>query len=304
MESVDVSPSQGFSHIYDSMNSTFAKTNPFVLLALSCIILFYFIIFSYFGANISGPVGNTESKGIKMIEMIMWGLIIFLVLINGIQYFFEIDVQTAIKNLFKGTPEVDITIKPEKKYKTEKKGKATDIIKEIEKEIEKDTGLGNLIGQGRSGEVFNVAGNDYTYEEAKALCKAYGAKIATYSQIEDAYKSGAEWCNYGWSADQLALFPTQKSTWHKLQKIKGHKHDCGRPGINGGYIDNPNVKFGVNCYGNKPEITPEEQRLMNNSTPYPLTKEEKQINKMVEKYKKNLDDILVSPFNYKNWNKI
>ena len=298
MESVDVSPSQGFSHIYDSMNSSLAKTNPFVLLALSGIILFYFIVFSYFGTNISGPVG-TESRGIKIIEMIMWGLIIFLVLINGIQYFFEIDVQTAIKNLFKGTPEVDITIKPERKYITKKKGKATDIVKEIEN----DTGLGNLIGRG-GGEVFNVAGNDYTYEEAKALCKAYGAKIATYSQIEDAYKSGAEWCNYGWSADQMALFPTQKSTWHKLQKRKGHKHDCGRPGINGGYIDNPNVRFGVNCYGNKPEITPEEQRLMNNSTPYPLTKEDKQINKMVEKYKKNLDNILVSPFNYKNWNKI
>ena len=133
MESVDVSPSHGFSHIYDSMNSSFAKTNPFVLLALSGIILFYFIVFSYFGTNTSGPVGGTESKGIKVIEIIMWGLIIFLVLINGIQYFFEIDVQTAVKNLFKGTPEVDITIKPERKYITEKKGKGTDILKEIEK---------------------------------------------------------------------------------------------------------------------------------------------------------------------------
>ena len=60
------------------------------------------------------------------------------------------------------------------------------------------------------------------------------------AQIEDAYKSGAEWCNYGWSDNQLALFPTQKTTWHKLQKIKGHKHDCGRAGINGGFIANPN----------------------------------------------------------------
>jgi hypothetical protein len=31
----------------------------------------------------------------------------------------------------------------------------------------------------------------------------------------------------------MALFPTQKETWDKLQKIKGHEHDCGRPGING-----------------------------------------------------------------------
>ena len=41
----------------------------------------------------------------------------------------------------------------------------------------------------------------------------------------------------------------------KLQKRKGHKHDCGRPGINGGYIGNTNIKYGVNCYGYKPKIT-------------------------------------------------
>ena len=34
------------------------------------------------------------------------------------------------------------------------------------------------------------------------------------------------------------------------------KDVCGLPGINGGYIDNPNIRFGVNCYGYKPKITP------------------------------------------------
>jgi hypothetical protein len=102
----------------------------------------------------------------------------------------------------------------------------------------------------------------------------------------------------------LALFPTQKTTWHNLQKIKGHEHNCGRPGINGGYIKNPNVRFGVNCYGNKPNITAEEQKLMKNSTPYPLTQEDKSINRLVEKYKKNLSEFLISPFNYKSWNRI
>ena len=54
--------------------------------------------------------------------------------------------------------------------------------------------------------------------------------------MEDAYEDGADWCSYGWSEDQMAFFPTQKEKWKKLQKIEGHKHDCGRPGINGGYI--------------------------------------------------------------------
>ena len=43
---------------------------------------------------------------------------------------------------------------------------------------------------------------------------------------------------------------------------------------------------------------------MNNATPYPLTPEDRKINKLVRKYKKNLDGILVSPFNYNNWNRL
>ena len=91
-----------------------------VLLALTIIIIFYFIVFSYLGYNINYP--QQESEGIRFIEIVMWGLIVFLVLINGIQYFFKIDVKTAVKNIFAGKPEVDIKIEPEKKL-IEKKGK-------------------------------------------------------------------------------------------------------------------------------------------------------------------------------------
>lgn len=296
MDNVNVSPSDGFSQVYDSMNTKFVENaNPIVLVMLSVIIIFYFVVFSYLGYSVTPA--PTQSTGMKFIEIVMWGLLIFLVLINGIQYFFQIDIETAIKNLFKPIPEVDVKIKPEKQY-VEKKGKA------LVDELEKDLGLGNLKGIGGRGggkQVFNVPGNKYTYHEAKALCKAYGAKLATYSQIENAYKSGAEWCNYGWSEDQMALYPTQISTWRKLKKIKGHEHDCGRPGVNGGFIKNKRVRFGVNCYGNKPSATEEEEDLMKVATPYPLTPKDRKMNKLVKKYKKNLDSILVSPFNYKNW---
>ena len=294
MNSVDVSPSNGFSQIYDGMNTALSSANPLVLMALTLIIIFYFIVFSYLGYTVSYPQ-QQESGGLKFIEIVMWGLIVFLVLINGIQYFFSIDVKTAINNLFKGKPEVDVRITETPTPKI--------TAKKIEKEIVKDLGLGNL--QKPTKQVFNIPGNNYTYDHAKAVCKAYDSKIATYDQIEDAYKSGAEWCNYGWSDNQLALYPTQKTTWHKLQTIPGHSHDCGRPGINGGFIANPNVRFGVNCYGEKPSITQRELKIMKNSTPYPLSKEDKRINKLVKKYKKNIvsNDILVSPFNYSHWNR-
>jgi len=302
---VEVSPSGGFSQIYNSMNSKITKANPLVLVALTCVVLFYFILFSYLGYN---PISQRQeqSPGMKLIELMMWGLLIFLVLINGIQYFFQLDIKTAINNIFKGKPEVDITVSPEKRF-IEKTGNAlSKDVKKIENEVENDLGLGNFgnDSSGGSGEVFNVSSNNYTYNEAKAMCKAYGSKLATYNQIEDAYKSGAEWCNYGWSADQMAFYPTQKETWKKLKKIKGHEHDCGRPGINGGFIDNPNVRFGVNCFGSKPDISEEEQEIMNNASIYPTSKEDRKVNSLVDKYKKNLDNILINPFNNNSWSQI
>ena len=59
----------------------------------------------------------------------------------------------------------------------------------------------------------------------------------------------------------MAYYPTQKTTWDKLQKKKGHENDCGRPGINGGFIQNKNVKFGVNCYGSK-EILQKKNKIL------------------------------------------
>ena len=139
------------------------------------------------------------------------------------------------------------------------------------------------------------------YDDAKAICQAYGGRLAKYEEIESAYKKGAGWCNYGWSDKQMALFPTQKEKWEHLQKIKGHEHDCGRQGINGGYIANPNVRFGVNCYGYKPKITKEEVDLMANTPLYPRTQREIDFDKRVNYWRDKLPEILVAPFNNNNW---
>ena len=99
----------------------------------------------------------------------------------------------------------------------------------------------------------------------------------------------------------MALFPTQEEKWNKLQKIDGHHHDCGRPGINGGFIDNPNVQFGVNCYGYKPDISSKEAEQMQNQQLYPKTQSEIMFDKKVGYWRKKLSDIMVSPFNSDNW---
>jgi hypothetical protein len=153
-------------------------------------------------------------------------------------------------------------------------------------------------------EVFNVSNNLYTYDDAQAICSAYDSTLATYDQVEDAYNNGGEWCNYGWSEGQMILFPTQKNTWDKLQKTKSNKNDCGRPGVNGGVIENPYMKFGVNCYGIKPKPNDNDLARMNaNKTKdIPKTLEEKVLDAKVQYWKKHADDLLkLNSYNYKSW---
>ena len=102
-------------------------------------------------------------------------------------------------------------------------------------------------------EVFHIHNNIFTYEDAKDVCKSYGAQLATLDQIKEAYTNGADWCNYGWSHNNTAYYPTQQKTYDEMQKDPKTKFNCGKPGINGGYFDNPKLRFGINCYGIKPE---------------------------------------------------
>lgn len=257
---------------YDFMNNL--GTNPMILLLLVGIIIVFYFVFSSLGNATSNLSAN--NGGIVFLEVLLWGVFIVLVLLNGMSYFFNIDIVASIKNIFTATPEITIS--------SLDGGGSTSIPEERFKK-----------------EVFNIPGNYYNYEDSKALCKAYGGRLAKYEEIETAYENGADWCNYGWSAKQLALFPTNLQKWEKLQKIKGHEHDCGRPGINGGFINNANVKFGVNCFGHKPLITPTQQDMMNNSQIYVQTKDDIQFDKKVNSLKDLLPSISVSPFNATTW---
>jgi hypothetical protein len=276
----NVSPVSGFPNMYDSITNIFMKNTPLFLIVITFILVGYYMLFSSLGQTreiYRLTQGTETSFDFTFIELLLWGLFIFLISINGLQYFFSLDIQTAIRNIFT-EPEIEIIIKED----------GEEELPEIM--IEK--------------QVFNIPENTYTYNDAKALCKAYGARLANYSEVEKAYKDGAQWCNYGWSDNQMILFPTQKETYDKLQKIEGHENDCGRPGVNGGYIANPNARFGVNCYGYKPEITQEEREKMGQITPYPLTQKEKEMNAKVNKYKNKLHEIMVSPFNNNKWSQI
>jgi hypothetical protein len=145
-------------------------------------------------------------------------------------------------------------------------------------------------------EVFFIEGNQFTYNDAPAVCAAYGAELASYDQLTDAFAKGAEWCGYGWSAGGMALFPTQESTWAALQQEQDdtRRTACGRPGVNGGYFD-PSLKFGVNCFGLKPG-----SKGVRLPAPLPGT-DTTTFDAMVAKFKKMMHEISLSPFNRNVW---
>ena len=278
MEVVSTTTTTDPVNMYNFLNGYLM--NPIVFVILILVIISYFVFSSSLGTSTSDTIGTSNGGTSKIFAGIIIVILAMLLIAQVFQYFFSINITAYIQGLFSPKTTLDIVVDqstyqpaavPEIKFRKQ---------------------------------VFNVPGNYYTYDNAKALCKAYGAELANYDQIESAYNGGAEWCNYGWSADQLALFPTQKATYNNLQNIPGHKNDCGRAGINGGYIANPNVRFGVNCYGNKPRITPEEDELMKTESPYPVTEQDIAFQKKIDHLKNNLDQILVSPFNHNMWSEL
>lgn len=257
---------------YNNLNNL--GTNPFVLVVLIFIIIVYYILFSFLGKSWDDDDDDEPSGSFFIVEALLWGLFILLIFVNGLSYFFNIDVITEMKNLFSQEPEINIS----------------------------STIDNNDISM-NPNEVYHVPGNRFTYHDAKAVCKAFDGEMASYNQLNDAQKKGASWCSYGWSKDQLGVYPTSQSDWTKLQEKEGHEYDCGLPGINGGYVPNPHTKLGANCYGVKPKQSELEKEYISKDL-FPKTTKELLFEQRVEYWKDRISNILISPFNSDNWFKV
>ena len=244
------------------------KITPFLMI-LTFIITYYFL-FSSLGLEQTIDGKPTSKGAFLIVEIIMWSIFVLLITINALTYMFDIDIIASGQNLFLKTPKIEHSIIPSKNMNSPK-------------------------------QVFHVSNNKYSYEESKAICSAYDSRLATWKEVDKAYDKGADWCSMGWSDGQMALYPTQQDKWSKLQDIEGHEQDCGRPGVNGGYIANPNVRFGVNCYGFKPEISREDKIAMKMAPLYPSTRREHMFDKEVDYWRNKLPTLKVSPFNHNKW---
>jgi len=255
-----------------------------------CVVIFMF----YFVTNaLAGGASENDTRenalfaNVSILEIFLWAIFIVIVLINGFQYFFNTNITTEISNLLSTKPQITIT----QTVPSESDGGGIS-----------DLGAGPSLKMRK--QVFHVPANVYDYDNAKALCQAYGANLANIDQMEEAHKSGAEWCSYGWSDNQMILYPTQKSSWEGLQKSTdpAKKNSCGRPGINGGYMENASMKAGVNCYGPKPDINPASSKLMSSIQNYEAGKMLDPLHESrVQQMKGKINDIVIAPFNKGAW---
>lgn len=248
----------------------FGSNTVFVFL-----IIFVLVVYLMFFLTSSSSSPLTAKSSV--FETVLLVLFLILVTLSVLKYFFNIDVKASLVNIFSKEPELDIVI-----------NKIDDALFPGEGG---DAGYG-----GYSDEVFHISDNIYTYEDAKGICGAFGGRLANYFDIEKAYQKGGEWCGYGWSDDQMVFFPTQRSTFDRLKK-DGRQNDCGRPGVNGGFIDNPNARFGVNCVGKKPKITPQEQEIMDD-----LENANKSQSTKTNYWSQWIDSMNIASFNSSRWN--
>ena len=66
-------------------------TNPMVLLVFAVIIILYYLLFASLGGKVEH--GTTEKgKGLVFLEVLLWGVFLALLLLNGLQYFFNVSI--------------------------------------------------------------------------------------------------------------------------------------------------------------------------------------------------------------------
>ena len=218
-------------------------------------------------------------------------IVLFSTFTNEIKAGYE-NLANAIRSAFGSNPSPPITVTTEPTMTDPTPSSATATQNMVEK----------LLPIGSAPEVFNVSKNDFNYYDAEPLCKALGAELATYDQVKEAYGKGADWCNYGWVKGQVAIYPTQKATYDDLQKgDEDERNACGKPGVNGGYFDNPDMKFGVNCYGPKPSQSGHDEAELMKQGRIPTTTASLKTEQKMRQFQKQADQFGILPFNEDKW---
>ena len=296
------------------------SNNLYSLIKIFIILVLYLIIYYFLGNFLPSSI-------IAFINIFVIVFFVIFVIVNFINYFFNFNILKEIYYVIFNIKYEDeivnkllnsIVIFNNTTDNTSNDNKMNDNVNnsgiiDEEQEIEIDNELVQLKSSNKSQEptdisnvimnkeVFHVPGSRFTYNDANAICKSMNSDLASYEQLQNAHKNGANWCSYGWSQEQLALYPTSQNKFDELSENDKTKYDCGFVGVNGMYVNNPYMKFGANCYGVKPKKSDLELKHSEVSDYKPKTAKEVIFDNRVEYWKRRLGNVLVSPFNKDKW---
>ena len=134
----------------------------------------YLLLFSSLG-NQEVQTEGPKAEG-KFLGVFLASALIILLLINGFNYFFNMDVVTSVKNIFTSEPEIDFKINTK-----------------VEDQNDTQEPQPSLEPKEAAEQVYHIPNNLYTYTDAKAVCKAFGGRLANIKEMQKAYEKGAEW---------------------------------------------------------------------------------------------------------------
>ena len=92
-----------------------ADTKVYLLIALGVIIVMYGLFFAILGGGSGqgqGVTGSASSVGLKFFEVLLWSVFIMLVILNGFQYFFNVNLTTRFIDFFTEKPKKKCLIYP------------------------------------------------------------------------------------------------------------------------------------------------------------------------------------------------
>ena len=104
-----------------NLDGSSATTRIIILLAFVVITILYYMLFSSLGKGNGGGGGvgdspgsgsgaSGETTGKRTLEVILWSIFVILIIINGFQYFFNVNFTASIKDIFTDKPKIDLSI--------------------------------------------------------------------------------------------------------------------------------------------------------------------------------------------------
>ena len=266
-------------------------------------------LFGLFGSNSIKNVKANTPAPTHTVNKWIWPIFLFMaiaIVTIVIMVLYKDKIMAGIYNINQrirsslnkpSSPPVDASKVPE--------SDVTDIPVPPQNEMKASSSILDKLMPSGNPEVFNVSKNTFTYYDAEPLCRALGAELATYDQVKEAWSKGADWCNYGWVKGQTAVYPIQEETYNKLQSgPEEDRSSCGMTGLNGGFFENPELKFGVNCYGVKPAQSDHDEEVLMRQGQIPRSVPSLEVDKKVQEFKKQINNLGLLPFNNDKWRNV